>query len=69
MHHTETGCDSLVARSELQKGRRLETQINFMTNAVLTKTANVHFLFFYVYLNLISLKVECTEFLGVRSMV
>jgi len=43
--YTETGYDSLVARSELQKWR-LETQTNFMTNAELTMTANVQCLFF-----------------------
>jgi hypothetical protein len=44
--HKETVCDSLVARSELHKRRRLETQTNFVTNAVLPTTANVQFLFF-----------------------
>jgi len=46
MHYKETGCNSLVARSELQTWKRLETQTNFMTNAVLTTTANVQCLFF-----------------------
>jgi hypothetical protein len=47
MHHKETSYDSLVAKSELHKRRRLETQTNFMTNAVLPTTANVQCLFFF----------------------